>query len=173
MQRIASLLPVERLVGSASLHRERAEPAHSRTPRSIGCALDAALRGDTVACRLQREAAMADDRPKQRSELSLLVSAEARLDGALAAARAEATAVMEAARRRAEAADAALAEEIATRAARIAADSAAEVTRQRTAIADAACTEIARYEAVRGEALSALVAAVVAKLAAIARAEAP
>ncbi|MGH9887205.1 MAG: hypothetical protein ACREBE_16885, partial [bacterium] len=68
-------------------------------------------------------------RPKQRSELTLLVSTEARLDGALQAARAEAAAVVNAARRRAEAGDAALAEEIAMQEARIAAESTAEVVR--------------------------------------------
>jgi vacuolar-type H+-ATPase subunit H len=112
-------------------------------------------------------ASMTDARSKPRSELALLVSAEARLDGALAAARAEAAAVVDAARRRAEAGDAALAEHMATQEARIAADGAAEVARQRSVIADAARAEIARYEAVRGDVLAGLVHAVVAKLAAV------
>jgi hypothetical protein len=44
---------------------------------------------------------MADHaRPKQRSELALLVSTEARLDGAIHAARVEAAAMVDAARRR-------------------------------------------------------------------------
>lgn len=111
-------------------------------------------------------------RPTQRSELALLMSAEARLDGALQTARAEGAAVVHAARHRAEAGEAAIADEIATQEARIAAESAAEVAAQRRVIADAAQTEIARFEAVRGDALAALVHVVVAKLAAIARAEA-
>jgi vacuolar-type H+-ATPase subunit H len=110
--------------------------------------------------------------PKQRSELALLVSAEARFDDALQSARAKATAVVNAARRRAEAADAALAAEITTQQTRTAAEGAAEVARQRAAIGDAARAEINRYETVRGDVLTRLVTAVVAKLVAIARAEA-
>lgn len=125
-----------------------------------------------MACRVQREAVMADRAPpKQRSELAVLVSTEARLDEALRDARAKAAAVVEAARRRAEAGDAAVAHEIAAQEARIAAECAAEVARQRSAIDDAARAEIARYEAVRGDALEGLVCAVVAELAAIAATE--
>lgn len=111
-------------------------------------------------------------RPKKTSELAQLVSVEARLDGAVESARAEAAAVVDAARRRAEAWDAALAEEIAAQQAGIATESAVEVARQRAAIADAARAEVARYEAVRGDALVGLVHGVLAKLVAIARAEA-
>ena len=111
-------------------------------------------------------------RPKQRSELALLVSAEARLDGALAAARAEAAAVVKAARHCAEAGDAALADEIAAQEARISARCTTEVETQCAAIADAARAEIARYEAIRGDALARLVHTAVAKLVEIVRAEA-
>lgn len=111
-------------------------------------------------------------RPKPHSELALLVSAEARLDGVLHAAHGEAAALVDVARRRAEADDAALAEKIAVQAAQITADISAEVAGQRAAIAEAARVQIVRYEAVRGNALAGVVQAVVAKLVATARAEA-
>ncbi|TMQ04270.1 MAG: hypothetical protein E6J90_51795 [Deltaproteobacteria bacterium] len=106
------------------------------------------------------------------SDLALLVAAERRLDCWLEAARADAAAVITAARRRAEAADAALAGDVAREQARIAAESAARLAAQRTEIDQAARAEIARYEAVRGDALAGLARALAAKLAVLAREEA-
>lgn len=110
-------------------------------------------------------------RSRQPSELALLVAMEARLDAALEMARSEARTLIDAARRRAGAADAAFAEEIARQQARIVAESAAETARQRTAIAEAARAEISRYEVVDGDVLAAFARELAAKLAAIATAE--
>jgi hypothetical protein len=111
-------------------------------------------------------------RPRPPSELALLVATEARLDRALAAARLEALALVDAARRRADAADAALTDEIARQQARITDELDAELAKQRMAIADAARAEIARYEAMNGDVLATIARTLAVELAKIANAEA-
>jgi len=126
-----------------------------------------------VACRLQPGLPMtARAQARPPSELAQLVAAEARFDRALEGARAEATALVDAARRRASAADAMLTDEIAGQRARIAADIVVEVATQRTAIVEAARAEIARYQAVCGDVSVAIARLLAAKLGALARAEA-
>lgn len=112
-------------------------------------------------------------RPRQPSELALLVAAEARFDRTLEAARAGAAALVDAARRRAGAADTVLDGEIERERARIIAESAATLAAQRAAIAEAAGAEIVRYDAVRGDAVTAIARALATRLAAIAREDAP
>lgn len=111
--------------------------------------------------------------PRRPSELALLVETESRLDGALEAARANARASIAAARRRAEVADVAVADDIARERARIACDAQARVIARREAIAAAARAEIVRYDATRGEALTGIVRALVDRLVAIALEDAP
>jgi len=114
----------------------------------------------------------ADARSRVPSELAILAATELQLDRALEAARAEATALVEAARGRAGAAGAALADAIASGRAQITADTTGELAAQRDAITEAARAEIARYEAVRGDALAAVARSLAASLAGMAGPEA-
>ena len=103
------------------------------------------------------------------SELATLVETEARLDRALADARARAAGVIEDARRRGAAIEASLQAALAEECARVATAATAASAAQRLAIASAARAEIARFDALRDEALAPLASALAARLVALAR----
>jgi len=106
------------------------------------------------------------------SDLAALVDAEARLDRALADARASAQAVRDAARRRADDAAAVLDAEIEHERARLATEIAAATDAQLAAIADRTRAELARYETVRGDVLDDLARRLADRLVAVALDEA-
>jgi len=100
------------------------------------------------------------------SELATLVETEARLDRALADARGIADATRAAAQQAAEAATAALDAEIARARERLAAEIATRTHDELAAIDDAARADVARFAAVRGDALAAIARALVDRIAA-------
>ena len=105
--------------------------------------------------------------------LSALVDAEARLDRALADARAEADALRAAAYERAKAAAGTLDSELDRERARAARAIEDATARELRSIADEARLHVARFEAVEGERLRALACELARRLAALALAEAP
>jgi len=106
--------------------------------------------------------------PRSISDLGVLVETEARLDRALAAAHATATAAVAAASQRADAAIATVDGEIEHARARIAAEIATATAAQCRALAEQAHGQAARFDAMRGDALDAIAMALARRLAAIA-----
>ncbi len=106
------------------------------------------------------------------SDLAALVDAEASLDRRLAAARDAANAARDAARKRAADAMAQIDRELERERARIAAEIAATTAAELRAIADDARANVARYDALRGEALTALARQLARELADLVLAEA-
>ncbi len=103
------------------------------------------------------------------SGLGALVEAEARLDDKLANAKVEAEKVRAEARRRAAAADAAYAEDLARERARVSAELEAKAAAERAASEADAQAQIARFDAVRAERLGELARVLAGKVAAVAR----
>jgi hypothetical protein len=110
--------------------------------------------------------------PRSISDLTMLVETEARLDRALAAAHATATAAVEAARQRADAATATVDGEIEHARARIATEIASATAAQCRALTEQAHRQAARFDAMRGDPLDAIALALARRLAAIALDEA-
>lgn len=103
-----------------------------------------------------------------RSELALLVEAENRLDGAIAAARQSADEAREAARTRALVAASRLETQVELERARIASTIAAETAQRERAIEANAAAKLARYDGMRDEALVGVARRLAQRLVAIA-----
>lgn len=112
------------------------------------------------------------DLPAPTSELAALVEAEARFDRELAAARSAAQRVLDDARRRAADAESEIDHQIEHERARLAEELAGRTADELRAIDEAARAQIARFEAVRDEALDAIARALVERVVELARGEA-
>ncbi|HTR50401.1 MAG TPA: hypothetical protein VMJ10_06805 [Kofleriaceae bacterium] len=107
------------------------------------------------------------------SDLATLVAAEARLDGALADARVAADAVVELARRAAASSDTEFEADLARERARLAAEISARTAAELRAIEDDARADVARFEAMRGDALVPIAHALVRRLVELVREDVP
>ena len=116
-------------------------------------------------------AALAD--VSSTSDLAALVATEARLDGALADARVAAEAAVEHARREAAAPDPDFEADLERERERLAAEISARAAVEIRAIEDDARARVARFDAMRGEAVASIAHALVGRLVELVREDVP